>query len=190
MPRPISAAMLAALCAPQLNPAIFVEMHFVGTTVYLWSGQGSITWNGQTWNGSFLDISLPADGTQVEAKGLVLTFFGLDPTVAPLVQAYFKSGQPVKVYLGLYSAGSLIDSPVIAWAGRMDQPTFRISPEDLTLSINCETRLLDMNIPVAFLYTNEQQQALYPGDLGFSFVDSIQEKTLFFGGYPGGYKTS
>jgi hypothetical protein len=51
MPRPLSAEMLAALQAPVIKPAIFVEITFASATAYIWSGIGSVEWNGHTWLG-------------------------------------------------------------------------------------------------------------------------------------------
>lgn len=179
----MSSAMLAALQAPQLQPAIFVEAAFVSTTVRMWTGIGSVTWNGHTWTGlgSLLDIAMMEDGATVEARGIAITLSGLDSSLLADCQGDFKLGLPVTVYLGLFSSASLIADPLTSWAGRMDQPTIAASGTDATITINCENRLLDMNVAVDRRYTNEDQQMDYPGDLAFSFVNAIQEMTIFWG---------
>ena len=197
MPRNLSSDMLTALQAPILFPAVFVAAtfgtidhttHLVDTTVvYMWSGLGSVDWNGHTWIGigSLLGFTTPEDSSNVEAKGITLTLSGLDPTLLPAALNDIILGLPVTVYLALYdSTNTLIDTPVIAWAGRMDQPTFDVSTTEVVLAINCENRLIDMNISVERRYTTEDQQMDWPGDLGFQFVDGLQETTLFWGQYP------
>ena len=184
MPRNISSDMLAALSQPIISPALFVSITFSSEVVYLWSGIGSVTWNSLVWSGvgSLMSISTPEDSTQVEAKGITLSLSGIDATLLPQALHDVTLGLPVTVYLGLYDVtGSLIDTPVIAWAGRIDQPTFTVSGSEVTLDINCETRLLDMNIPVDRRYTNEDTQMDHPGDLGCMFVDGIQEVTIYWG---------
>jgi hypothetical protein len=42
-----------------------------------------------------------------------------------------------------------------------------------------------MNVPANRRYTQEDQQRDYPGDLGFQFVNSIQESQIFWGPGPG-----
>jgi hypothetical protein len=186
MPRAMSSGMLAALQATELFPAIFVTAAFRSATVYIWSGIGTIDWNGQTWLGlgSFLDISPAEDGTTVEAKGITLTLSGIDPTLLPEALGDFQLGLPVSVQFGLYSGGTLIESPITTWAGRMDQPTIDVDATAAVITINCENRLLDMNVPVDRRYTSVDQQRDYPGDLGFQFVNALQERTLFWGNYP------
>jgi hypothetical protein len=187
MPRPLSPALLTALSAPILNPALFVQAQFSDETVYMWSGVGSVTWNGHTWIGlgGFLGVTTPEDSSTVEAKGITLMLSGMDAKMLPQALNDVVLGYPVTVYLALYdSNNTLIDGPVVAWAGRLDQPTFEVGGTEVSLQINCESRLLDMNVGVDRRYTHEDNQLDNPGDLCFMFVDSIQEMTLFWGNYP------
>jgi hypothetical protein len=180
----MSSAMLAALQAPSLRPAIFVQMQFTSTTVYIWSGVGSVSWNGQTWMGigSLLSVSSIEDASTVEARGITVTLSGLDPTLLSDCLSEFQLGLPVSLYFGLYSGGSLITTPITSWSGRMDQPTIDVSGDTATIAINCENRLLDMNTPVDRRYTNQDQQMTWPGDLSMQFVDGIQDMTLYLAG--------
>jgi hypothetical protein len=178
--------MITALEASLLTPAIFVSIAFSSETLYLWSGSGSVTWNSQTWlgAGSILGFTTPEDAATIEAKGITLNLSAFDPTLLSECLTDIQLGTPVTIYLGLYSGGSLVDSPVTAWAGRLDKPTVTIGSTDGLLEINCENRLLDMNISVDRRWTNDDLQALTPGDLGCSFVASLTEKTTFWGAYP------
>jgi hypothetical protein len=186
MPRPMSSGMLAALQASSLQPAIFVQATFASATAFMWSGVGNTTWNGHTWLGlgSLLGITSMEDGATVEARGITVTLSGIDASLLASCLSDFQLGLPVTVYLGMFSGGSLIADPITSWAGRMDQPTIDVSGTDATISINCENRLVDMNIPVDRRYTNNDQQMTWPGDLCFQFVDGLQEQTLYWGLHP------
>ena len=183
MPRTTDSGLIAALTAPNLQPAIFVLLAFTSGPQYLWSGIGSVTWNGQTWTGlgPLLMLSPIYDGATVEARGISVTLSGLDSTLLPLCMSDFALLLPAAVYLGLYSGGSLISTPITAWAGRMDQPTIDCSGEDATITIALEDRLLDMNVAVDRRLTNQDQQMTWPGDLGLQFVDAVQEITVYWG---------
>lgn len=178
--------MLTAIQASELQPAIFVAAQFRNEIVYIWSGTGTISWNSHTWQGvgALGSISTIDEGSTVEAKGIALGLSGIDPQLLPDVLTQLQLGLPVTAYLGLFNGGSLIANPVTSWSGRMDQPTIDISGTEARISINCESRLLDMNTAARRRYTIEDQQRDYPGDLGFSFVDSIQEITLYWGQAP------
>ena len=187
MPRLITDAFLAALTSPEVRPAIFVEAHFTSGPLYAWSGLGPVNWNGQTWLGvgTLGGISTIEEGADVQARGITLTFGGFDATLLANVLGEFQVGLPVTVWLALFDTnGALIPNPLVAFAGRMDQPTIQTDGQTASLQINCENRLVDLNTPCERRYTDEDQQIDHPGDRGFEFVNSIQEVSIYWGRTP------
>jgi hypothetical protein len=188
MPRSgLSSAQLTAIQSGNIRPAFFVEANFASGPIYVWSGRGSIAWGGHTWLGvgTLGTISTIEEGSGVDAKGITLSMSGIDSSLLTEVMTEFQVGLPVIVRLGLFDANlALIDDPVIAWAGRMDQPTIDVDGQTCTISINCENRLVEMNVAVDRRYTNEDQQLDYPGDRGMEFVSSIQDVTIYWGRTP------
>ncbi|HKD35163.1 MAG TPA: hypothetical protein VKB78_00140, partial [Pirellulales bacterium] len=79
---------------------------------------------------------------------------------------------------------AIIANPVIAFQGRVDQPTIQCDGKTATIQINCESRLMDLNVPALRRYTNEDQWRDFPGDRGFEFVNSVQEVTIYWGRTP------
>jgi hypothetical protein len=188
MPRQdLSAAMLGATQATVFLPAIFVQATLASGTLYLWSGLGNTTWNGQTWQGvgSLLKISTVEEKATVAATGLVVTLSGINPTLLANVLNEFNLTGPVKVFLGAFSSpGVLIPDPITLWSGALDQPTIDVGGDSASISINCESRLLEMNVSVERRYTDQDQQLDVPGDLAFSFVNSIQDQPVYWGQTP------
>jgi hypothetical protein len=187
MPRSITTDQLAALQASGLLPAFFVTATFRTGPIYVWTGFGSIAWGGHTWLGigTLGAISVIEEGSTVQAKGITLTLSGINAALLADVLTEFQLGAPVAVYLGLFSGGrTLIGDPIPSWAGSMDQPTIDVAAESAVISINCESSLLDMNIPVYRRYSNEDQQLDFPGDKGLEFVSAIQETTIYWGRVP------
>jgi len=185
--RDMTSAYQAAISSAVLRPALFVQATFVSGPLYVWSGMGPITWNGQTWIGvgTLGTVSTIEEGSTVSAKGVTLTLSGLDPTLLEDVMEEFQVGLPALVYLGVFDAtGALIADPVCCFSGRMDQPTIDISGTTASIAINCENRLVEMNVSVERRYTDEDQQLDYPGDLGFQFVNGIQDAQIYFGRSP------
>ena len=153
--------MINALGASDLTVALFVQTTFATSTVYFWSGIGLINWNGQTWLGlgAMGSVSPIPEGTHMESRGLTLTLSGFDTTLLPLALGEFQTGTPVIVYLGLFSGGALIANPATAWSGRMDRPQIDIDGRTSSISINCESRLLNMNVAVDRRYTPDESAA-------------------------------
>jgi hypothetical protein len=186
MPRNIDPTVLAQLTGPSITLALFVMITFATSTGYIWSGRGNVLFNGQTWTGvgTFLNVSTIEDGNTIDARGISVTLSGIDTTSLNNVMSEYKLGLPAAVYLGVYSNGTLIDFPSTSWIGRTDQPSLSITGPESTITINCENRLVDMNIPGYRRLTNDDQQMTWPGDLGLSFVSSLLEKQLYWGTVP------
>jgi hypothetical protein len=180
-------AVIAALASGLMRPAIFVAADFVDGTTYVWSGLGAIVWNGHTWTGigSLGSVSTIEEGANVQARGATLTLSGLDPAILAQVMTQYKVTAPVTIWLGLRdTSGALIPDPIISFRGRMDQPTLTVNGPSGTLNINCENRLIDMNVSVESRYTDQDQKLTYPDDRGLEWVNAIQSITIFWGRTP------
>jgi hypothetical protein len=186
MPRNVTTAMLTALSSGFLQPALFVSCAFANETVYVWSGIGSIVFGGHTYIGvgTLGAVSTIEETTGVTAKGIVISLSGLNPQALDDVLGSWQVGLPVFVYLGLFNGGALIDTAITSWAGRMDAPTITVGGDTCTISINAESRLVDMNSSVELRYTQEQNEIDHPGDQSFQYVNMIQNVPVFWGQYP------
>lgn len=187
MPRDMTPAFVSATTGMVLLPALFVEATFVSGPIYVWTGLGRITWNGQEWIGigTLGSISTIEESSTVEAKGITLTLSGIDASLLTLVMGEFQVGLPAIVTLGLFDqSGELIADPVCCFSGRMDEPTIDVTGTLASIAINCENRLVELNVAVDRRYTHEDQQLDYPGDLGFEFVNGIQDSQIYFGRSP------
>jgi len=54
--------------------------------------------------------------------------------------------------------------------------------ETAEVSLTGESRLIDLERPRVRRWTSEDQKSLYSGDLGFDFLNSIQEKEIVWKG--------
>ncbi len=163
MPRPLSSALAAVFASGVFRPVVFVELHFVSGTVYVWSGVGDLAWNGHTWTGlgRLASISTIEDASTIIANGITLTCSGIDPTMTNDVLHEVQVGLPVLIYIGSYDdTWTLIADPITAWAGRMDQPQIDIDSSTAILTINCENRLVEMNTAVDRRYTNDDLRTI------------------------------
>lgn len=185
MPRNITANFLLGLQEPYLYPGIFVEIFFASGPVRLSTALNSIFLNGNIFTGvgSLLEVSTIEDGSSVRARGVSVTLSGIDPLLLPAALNEFQVGLQATIYLGLFGneGGLLIHDSVIAWQGRTDQPTINFDEKTASIQLSLESVLLDMNTPVPYRYTNQDQQLFFPGDLGFQWVNSIQNVPIYWG---------
>jgi hypothetical protein len=180
-------AFITALEAPLLRPAFLVSITFATSTVNAWTGKGTLTWNGTNFLGvgTMGEVAVVEEGATVQARGTTLTLSGIDSSLLGDVLNDLRQGLPVTIWFALFDATpAIIGNPVIAFRGRVDQPTITVTGPTATIAINCESRLMDLNTPAERRYTNEDQWRDFPGDRGFEFVNSVQEVTIYWGRTP------
>ena len=54
-------------------------------------------------------------------------------------------------------------------------------PESATITLNLESRLIQLERPKNRRYTHEDNKKDLPGDLGFEFVTDLQDKEIIWG---------
>lgn len=199
MPRMLTPAMAAALCAPVLRCALLVSLQFADNTIYLWSGLGPLEWNGNTYIGvgSLGSISTVSEDSTVEAKGVVFELSGIPANLVSEVLWETRLLYTAKAYFALWDAdGNLIPTPVLSYRGKMDQPTISDDGKTCSISIACENVLVDLNRSCYRRYTNDDQQMDLAAtltrlglpattvDTGFRWVAGLQEQITFWGTMP------
>jgi hypothetical protein len=178
MSRPLTNPLKTVITSGRMYPVVFVEIEFADQTLYLWSGIGTKSWNGQSWAGvGYLgSISPISEGTDIQAYGITLSLSGIPTSMLTEVLTYARQGKAVKVWFGaLDDTGAVVADPFQSFAGRLDVPTIDEGAEAASISITAESCLVDLNRSHERRYTHEDQQIDYPGDLGFIFVPSLQE---------------
>ena len=184
MSRNVSASFEAALLDQNLRPCLFFEGDFPSGSLHLWTGTGSVEWNGETWTGAgnLIGISDISETTDVVASGATITMSGIPVDLVSTVISDAQQGLPGKVYVGLLDdAGELIVDPIAAFVGRLDVPTIVDGAETCAVSVTYESRLIDLQSAREWRYTHESQQVLSPGDLGFEYITSLQDKDISWG---------
>lgn len=185
MPRNITSNYLLALQEPYLDPCILVEIYFASGPVRVCTANQDRILNGNVYKaaGALLEISTVEDGSTVLARGAAVTLSGIDLTVLPAALNQFQVGLKATIYLGLFGGvgESLVNDSVIAFQGCTDQPTISVDQNTATIQISLESALLDLNTPVPYRYTNQDQQLFFPGDLGMVWVNSIQSIPIYWG---------
>lgn len=184
MTRDLTAGMLAEVQAPVMQPCVLFEGEFEGGTVRLWSGLGDLTWNSVVWTGAgnLLGVSAVEETTAVVANGVTVSLSGIPVEFRSAAIDGARQGKPGRLWLGaLDASGALVVDPYLLFAGRLDVPEINFGGETFEITITYESRLIDLTRPREWRYTHEAQQVLFPGDLGFEFVTTIQDRAVWWG---------
>ena len=176
--RDLTAGFIAQLEAKKKEVAIFFQGDFASGTVYVWTGIGEIDWNGQTWTGlgTVLNITQISETSGVRADGILLSLSAITEEIRSIILSEVQQGKDGKVIIGFIDdAGDVVADPACAFDGRLDVPKMADGGPSITVSLAYETRLRDLERAREQRYTNESQQTLHPGDVGFEYVPSLQD---------------
>lgn len=185
MARNLTAGVISAITSGTVRPAIFYQGEYSTGILRLWSGVGSITWNGQTWLGvgQMLGISAIEEVSDVRAVGFGVSLAGDASALLSLNLGAARQGLPGTVWLGCFdAAGALIADPFMSFAGRFDVPDILDEGERCTIQARYESRLIDLDRPRDRRYTDEDQGIDFPSDPGFEFVTKLPDKNVTWGG--------
>ncbi len=186
--RALTAGFKAETVSPSPIGVVFAEFMFT-TPVRVWTGLGdkvatmpggsSQTWVGVGDLGGIESITESADRRR---NGVLFSLSGVDTSLLDDVLTDNYQGKDVTVWEAyIDDNGALIADPGLAFAGLMD--TMGIVDGDPTgiIKLQCENRDVLLQRTSRSLYTNEQQQLDFPGDLGLEFIKELQKKQIIWG---------
>ena len=184
MSRQLSTAFNAALADPNVSPILFFEGEFASGFVRFWTGIGSVTWAGQEWTGggNLLSVTPMEEVSGVVAAGATISLSGVPVGLVQIAIDEARQGMPGRAWFGLLTPeGAIIADPAQMFAGRLDVPSIAADGQTVTITVSYENRLIDMDRPREFRYTDQSQRTMHPADAGFSFVTSLQEAEIVWG---------
>jgi len=182
--RSLSAGMVTEVTTAQLSPILLASLSF-SSPVNLWTGYGNISYNSTTYYGlgTLGTISPLQETTDLAARGLTMRLSGVPTANVALALTENYQGRECSIMFGALSptAGTLIASPVTVFSGRMDVMQVTDDGQSAEITMTAESKLMDFKRPREIRYTDEEQQQLFPGDVGLEFVNDIQEKAIYWG---------
>ena len=184
MSRDLVAANLQAVESDRVRVIALYEGEFSGGTVRLWTGRGSLSWDGKSWDGAgqLLGFRSVEETNGVVASGTSVSLSGIPVGMMALAISEAEQNAPGSIWLGFMSEDwELLADPILLFSGLLDVPTIEDGSDTCTVTISYESQLIDLQRAREWRYTHESQQALYPGDLGFEYVSAIQNKTIKWG---------
>lgn len=183
MPRSIDSTMLGGLLSNAIAPCFLVDLTFTTGPAYIWSGVGNLTWNNRLYVGvgSLGSIGDVVESTEVRADGTTLTLSGIDSTLMNDCLNDIQIGAPATIWFALLSSGQILGAPYPLFVGTVDKPTIQVGPDTITVSLALENRLLTLQRPTNRRYTAADQHIAYPDDIGFNWVEILNDIALRWG---------
>lgn len=183
MARDLTASVITQLQAASVEVGVLFEGEFASGWVRLWSGVGTLSWDGKSWSGvgTLLGISGIDETNEIRASGLTVSLSGVPSDLLSAALGDARSGKTGRVYLAFFSGGSIVADPILQFEGRLDVPAIEDGPDTATISISYESELIDLERARERRYTPEDQAIDFPGDLGFNYVAALQDAQITWG---------
>lgn len=175
--RNLTAGLVAQLQGTRMRPMVLVEIDFTNESIFVWSGVGSLTWNGHVWSGlgRLGAISPIVESTEIAAQNVTLTLSGIPPEMVTEVMSFVSQRSPVQVWFGtLTEDNQVIADPARCTNGFIDVPTLTDGVDTCTLALTVETPLVALKRASNGRFSDADQQKYFPGDLGFAYVTTLQ----------------
>ena len=174
--RSLTGGVVTEIDEPLVRPVFFAEIVYESSTLRLWTGYGLKNWDGHPWDGAghLAGISNVVETTEMRAEGITLSLSGIPSGYIASALGDSRQGLPVKVWFGLLDAtGAVIADPYNSFSGRLDVPSIEDTGITATITLQCESRLVELRKKSTRRYTDSDQQEEYPGDLGMQYVASM-----------------
>lgn len=165
----------SASASPVKNIAGFVQMDFGSESIYVTNAAYDIDWNSQNWRGvaQLGQVESVEEAIGVSAKALKFTISGVDTTKLSMAMNENFRNRPAKFWLGLIDPGTgIVPDPALIFIGRMSEMTVQRGNIS-SISVTAESAMAAWGRPNTRRFSDADQQAEYPGDLGLQYVAEL-----------------
>ena len=206
MSRDLSNDTIISINENVVYPFFATELRFDGDNVLrMWTGQGTLVLaDGTQWVGlgNLLNISAIEETSEIAVKGATLTLSGVPSEVLSLALSEPYQGRVCNIYFGTFLQGSILQESASyillqdgsrinledqstnfseLFSGYMDQMNIEENSDTSTIQLLVENKLVDLERARVARFTSGYQKSIYAGDLGFDFVEDLQDKQISWG---------
>lgn len=174
--RSLTAAVLAELTKGTVSPVLIFKLSTSTGDVLIWNGIGDLIFGGQTYKGlgDLVSVNPISETEDVRAEPLTVTVSGIPSASLSIALGSQYQGRQASMWQGFLGPSGLIADPILIFRGKADVMVIDEGPETSSITVTAESRLADLQRSRIRRYTDQDQQQLFPGDLGLEFVAVIQ----------------
>lgn len=200
----ITQSMLDEFASGAVRPVLLADMFFDSGTVRMFTGLGTLTYNGNDYlgGGQFINISSITESQDLKANGIVCSLNGLDSNLVALALTERTRRRPFRLYLGAQSTtqyvltedqpgyvltedgykilleSQLVDTPYRIFSGLMDVMEGTTDGQTGDIKLSVENILLIGQRAREGRYTDEDQKRRFPLDRGLENINQLQDKSI------------
>lgn len=172
----------ASLNSCLTRPVMFVEVMST-PPIYAHTSIGQISANGHVWIGcgEMGSIGEIQDSAEIQAANLSISLSGIPISQLKQMMESDLQGSEINIYIGVLDENMKLDGGIsLLWTGFVDTAPFTYG-KTIKTTLHCESEMVDWGRPRLRRYTDQDQQALYPGDKGFEFTPLMESISIHWG---------
>jgi len=186
MSRSINANIVSALANPEIEPFYAVKMEFQTSTIFLWTGYGDKTINGESYigSGNLLSIDGLEEASDLSASGTNIVLNGIDSTILTYALTEDYQGREVYIYWGVGGVSEVVE----VFSGYMDQMIITDKGETSTIKLSVESKLIILERANIRRYTEGSHSSVIAtegysntNDSFFRWVAKLQDVQVAWG---------
>lgn len=191
MSRGLSTAFKNHIQGDVIRPAYFCRMEFLDETLRLWSGNGSIVFDSQTYTGvgAYGGISNTEETWQTIASGVTLSLAGQGTGIYQAAMADSRQLQGRPCYLWVAFMNQDFDNVLYSYQlGKYLMDKMEIvdvigdsQSGGIRINLYLESELVDMFDSSPVYYSDSDQKALHPDDTFFRYIATLPGKEIPWG---------
>lgn len=180
--RQLTAELKASLKSRSLCFALLVQVDHPAGMARLWTGVGPLQWSDETWRGigTIGGVSGVESSGQISIQSVDLTLSGVSrEAIAEFLDGEIK-GRVARIWWAAISdQGTVIPDPILCAVMSLDTRTYSIADDGgITLKISGQLGLWQLEKPLAWAWSSEQQKLTYPDDTGFDDIPGLINQKL------------
>lgn len=170
---------IAALSTGSVFDAYLIKIE-LGSITIRWSDTlGDVEYGGETYIPGRFGSPSPVNMNKIMDTGFSLVIDGTDDAIrAAFLNANSFNAKVTLVHL-VKSKNGIYQGSRVLFIGFISDPANIAIGDTQEITIGCKGYFSAMNRERAERYTNEEQQRLYPGDLGFSTYDQMNQDVFW-----------
>lgn len=180
MPRSLHPDVLTALGQPVVRFIIYVRYEFDSGTIGLTNQLDDVVFDGfnYTGMGDLGDISELVENTAGDPSYFEANLSGVKSELLAAALNEKYTNRDCYVHIGLVDEnGAVIGTPWLYFYGKITEMSCSYGANS-SINVVASDELSDWERIKIERYTDQDQQARYPGDLGFSYVAQLSSKNL------------